>query len=179
MDIFYWADGAEVDTYAEMDIDYDVWWDNYQAQADYHLYLGNNQIDHQWDCGYGAFASVSGTYTGMPYGYQNPYELYGDHTCYYEDADGDWEGDVTTYVSLYANQPYIGSINPVSAAVGSSGTISVSGYNLVDPNSCQATAWITGGTGVSVEFQDDGGTCNGAAVDVSYSISTNASTGNQ
>jgi hypothetical protein len=78
----------------------------------------------------------------------------------------------STIVEVSSAPPHITSINPNSASVESSGTITILGSDLVDPFTLTANPAITGsGVTIGVHYQSQG------EVDLSYSISSHASTG--
>lgn len=80
----------------------------------------------------------------------------------------------STAVQMSSAGPTITSISPTSANVGTSGTITVYGSNLVDVFTSQASAAVTG-SGVSLSVSS----ANASQVVLNFSIATNASTGNQ
>lgn len=80
----------------------------------------------------------------------------------------------TTAVAMSSAGPTITSISPTAGTVGTSGTITVYGDNLVDVFTGQASASITG-SGVTLSVNS----ASASQVTLNYSISTNASTGSQ
>jgi hypothetical protein len=90
----------------------------------------------------------------------------------YEDCDAPW-----TQAYLYGTlgAPSISSISPNSGIIGKSGTITVSGQDLIDPFTSKASASITG-SGVTLSVN---GTPSNTSVALNYSIASNATAGNQ
>ncbi len=80
----------------------------------------------------------------------------------------------TTAVPMSSAGPTIASISPAAGTVGTSGTITVYGDNLVDAFTNQASAAITG-SGVTLSINSAGA----SQVVLNYSIAANADTGNQ
>lgn len=175
-------------TVASTDVDYDGEWYGWSASVEADLYSGDQYIsDPCGGCSYaatdGSFISVTVEYDDLPPG--NDYQTFGSHYVLYEDDCG-WNGwwltcywydYVNTYVSV-AYEPYIDTISPSSASIGGPpGTIYLTGYNLVDPDTCTANPQITG-YGVNLNFVD--GDCDyGESATLSYSISPQAPTGDQ
>lgn len=90
----------------------------------------------------------------------------------YEDCDAPW-----TQAYLYGTlgAPSISSISPNGGTIGKSGTITVSGQDLIDPFTSKAAASITG-SGVTLSVN---GTPSNTSVALNYSIASNATAGNQ
>jgi hypothetical protein len=90
----------------------------------------------------------------------------------YEDCDAPW-----TQAYLYGTlgAPSISSISPSGGTIGKSGTITVSGQDLIDPFTSKASASITG-SGVTLSVN---GTPSNTSVALNYSIASNATAGNQ
>jgi hypothetical protein len=82
----------------------------------------------------------------------------------------------STAADMSAAPPSITGLNPSTAAVGSSGAITVTGANLLDPCTGNTTANITG-SGISLSVSSV--STDGTQALLNYSIATNASTGNQ
>lgn len=187
-DMIISSDQSEVDTYSETFISYDLLWNWYGAYVEAYLYDGSQLIDGdaEWDDGTGDAVA----YLSDPATVGNTYELDSEHYIYWEgDCDPDFPDECDLYDVLSTSvseedggAPYIYSISPNSAAVGTSGSISVNGDNLVDPSECSDSVSFTG-TGVTFTVVNTliNGACQQEedALTINYTIDLTASTGNQ
>jgi hypothetical protein len=196
MSIFYTTEHAQIGTFVSTDIYYAAQWLGLSTYAGYDLYLNNAKL--YWkstETQNGSYAAVDWTYTNMPVGVQDVYQLVGTHVASYNgiclDGSGgqgyegggggssgcNWLSSTQSYVSLYANMPYIDYLSENWGNIGfTNQTITAFGYNLVDPNTCTATVGITG-TGDTLSVSDPG--CQEDSVNIDYSIGTEATTGAQ
>ena len=171
---------TQVDTYAYAVItDYTLWEEGYWVAVEGDLYDNGSLIDDSYqDNGFtSAKASLSDPINlGDVYGI-----LATSGVCWweddgdgfgYEDCDAPW-----TQAYLYGTlgAPSISSISPNSGIIGKSGTITVSGQDLIDPFTSKASAAITG-SGVTLSVN---GTPSNTSVALNYSIASNAAAGNQ
>ena len=171
---------TQVDTYAYAVItDYTLWEEGYWVAVEGDLYDNGSLVDDSYqDNGFtSAKASLSDLINlGDVYGI-----LATSGVCWweddgdgfgYEDCDAPW-----TQAYLYGTlgAPSISSISPNSGIIGKSGTITVSGQDLIDPFTSKASAAITG-SGVTLSVN---GTPSNTSVALNYSIASNAAAGNQ
>jgi hypothetical protein len=82
----------------------------------------------------------------------------------------------STAAELSTEPPVISSLNPTGAGVGTSGTITVSGSNLLDACTGNTAASVTG-SGITLTV--DSVSQDGTQAVLNYSITSNASTGSQ
>jgi len=171
---------TQVDTYAYAVItDYTLWEEGYWVAVEGDLYDNGSLVDDSYqDNGFtSAKASLSDPINlGHVYGILATsgvcwWEDEGDGFGY-EDCDAPW-----TQAYLYGTlgAPSISSISPNSGIIGKSGTITVSGQDLIDPFTSKASAAITG-SGVTLSVN---GTPSNTSVALNYSIASNAAAGNQ
>ncbi|MDR3674359.1 MAG: hypothetical protein P4N24_02640 [Acidobacteriota bacterium] len=159
----------EIDTYGETQIFYYGEWDGYGAYVESYLYSNNSVIDEAWDeddeMGIAAIEMADSVELG------NTYLLVSYH--YLDDGDCDlWSID-STNASVVAGTPYITTIDPFSAQVGTSVAINVYGDNLIDPFTDDIDPSIAG-----AGFTFNSASGYSSPVTVNYSIALNASTGN-
>jgi hypothetical protein len=92
--------------------------------------------------------------------------------CYYETADYILLG--STAVQMSSAPPAISGISPTGVSLGTSGTLTVSGTNLVDVFTQTATATISA-SGITWSL----GSQTATQVTINYSVSTSATTGSR
>ena len=184
--VIYSATGAEIEVSAYTDVDYFTEWENYEMDAfvECDLYSGGDPLGSLY---YESPPPVQvyATYPDLPVGYNVYYSLSGTHTLdytydYYVDGwqeQGQGTAQVETSATLVANYPYIDGINPASGVPGIDGSMTVSGYNLVNPYTCTAPSLTCG---LGLEFIYTSGDCtNGYYAIFNYSILSTASPGSQ
>ncbi|HMD83986.1 MAG TPA: hypothetical protein VKO18_04705 [Terriglobia bacterium] len=183
------TDQAEIDTYVATNTTYSGEWYWGETYVEGDLYRDDQQVDSQWAVDDGAGNAAVSMTDSLEAGHW--YELDGYHEVEYDeycidDEDDGCSGyyDLTTEVEVYTGVPVISTIDPTGAGLGTSGSIDVTGDNLVDPFTCEATPAITG-SGISlsvgsIDLTEEGGdSCGASALTLNYSISANATTGAQ
>jgi len=174
------TNSTQVDTYAYAVItDYLLWEEGYWVAVEGDLSDNGSWVDSDFqDNGFtSAKVSLSDPiHLGDVYGILATsgvcwWEDEGDGFGY-EDCDAPW-----TQAYLYGTlgAPSISSISPNGGTIGKSGTITVSGQDLIDPFTSKAAASITG-SGVTLSVN---GTPSNTSVALNYSIASNATAGNQ
>jgi hypothetical protein len=170
------TDSAELDTYNATFITFDLIDYDYGAEADVFLDQDGSEIASG-----AAFDDGSGTaeldgFFGLTV--NSIYDLFTD--SYLDDfLYGGSYYILSSGVEMSSGLPQINSISPTSGYVGTSGTISIQGQNLIDP----FTGWVTvntsgpngGGQGFSVYVQN--AASDGTQVTLGYTIAQNATTG--
>lgn len=140
------------------------------------------QSDHYLVAYYTSYDSSTGTYeydnpdyftNDGGYGGSNDF-LPGSSSCgcYYETVAYIFLG--TTAVQMSSAPPAISSISPTGVSLGTSGTLTVNGSNLVDVFTQTATAAISG-SGITWSI----GSQSATQVTINYSVSTSAGTGSR
>jgi len=174
------TNSTQIDTYAYAVItDYTLWEEGYWVAVEGDLSDNGSWVDSNYqDDGFtSAMTSLSDPINlGDVYGI-----LATSGVCWWED-DGDGLGYENcdypwTEVYLYGTLgvPSISSISPNGGTMGTSGTITVQGENLVDPFTGNASAAITG-SGVTLTANSNP---TDTSVGLNFSIASNATAGNQ
>lgn len=165
------TDSTEIDTYSETDITFDLVEAGYAAYVEAGIFQNNfNTLiaaNDAFDDGIGTAALP----LSAPLSADNEYILESDF--YIFDPYGDLLLQGTINLSLSSGVPKISTISPTYGIVGTSGTLTISGSNLVDPFTQQA----------DVSFANDGVSVTGyggqtsTEVSIEYQIAQNASLG--
>lgn len=193
---------TEIDAYVETTYEYGAEWYGQTAYAEADLWNTSGYVAPT--SGYNVVIMAGTSAVASPV-YSNPpassdYGLYGfsqigwisyfgdddddddDYYVYNGDDDdddgggfgGSWQAQVNTYVDS-ASMPYIDSISPTSDAPGNSGSIDVSGNNLVDLF-CWVYPYITDS---NITLGSNSNCCNSSDIKFPYSISDSDSGGQQ
>jgi hypothetical protein len=170
------ADG-DVDSYVATYInDDDLLYEGYEAYVEGYLYAGDEEIDdtYGFDDGDGTAASemLDVASSGQVYTLFGEHYLLDDNEC---DPDfGDLIPLGETAVQD-AGPPTILSLSQNYGYVGTSGQVTITGTNLVDPISGAVSVTLNTGTGMTITV--DSSSPDGSEIQISYTIAQNASTG--
>lgn len=167
------TDSFEIDTYSATFVSFDLLDEGYEAYVEGYLYEAESLIDDgtAFDDGSGA----AELFLSDPLNVGSLYDLESDH--YEVDEFGeDFTFLGTTVAEIFAGAPHISSINPTSASLGTTGTLTILGSDLFDEFTGEIilTPQIPG-----VTFSFNSASPDGTQVVLNYTIASNATAGDQ
>jgi hypothetical protein len=165
------TNSAEIDTYVATSIDNeDLLEEGFdEAFVDGLLFKDDIQIDEAEGDDEGD--GLAEAEMADPVSPASVYTLEGDSYLIDDDDDFDFVG--SAFVEVSSSTPESSNFSPTFGYVGKSGSITVTGSNLVDPFTGVVTPSFGSGSGATLSFQ--GGNSN--QISLSYTLAQNASTG--
>lgn len=162
----------EIDTYSATFVSFDLLDEGFEAYVQGFLFEDDFQIDEQdaFDDGSGAAELFMSDFLNIG----SLYDLESDHYV----VDGFGEDFIffgTTVAEIFSGAPHISSINPASASIGTTGTLTIRGSNLFDEFTGNIA--VTQIPGVTWSFNS--ASPDGTQVVLNYAIAGNANAGDQ
>jgi hypothetical protein len=170
------TDAVELDLYSETTISYSLLDDYYYAYGSWFFYVNGSKWDEDYVLWEQSDQGTAVAEFSKPSAIGNTYKLDSSHLLYAWLCGDPFIPVGQTSAEVYTGAPSNITISPTAVSVGTTGSITVSGTNLIDPFTQNTTPTVTG-TGIQLTFSSYNPSTG--AVTLTYSISQNASTGDQ